>query len=594
MAVIRFAIVISLFVLAGCGSGGDSSDGAGGASTGSPSFAGIGVYIQQHDPAEFSAALAKVSAMGMKQVRLTYSWNLFEPRPGELDVESLGSLVSQLQQLKTAGIKAILLFARTPCWAADTSLAEACIGDDSGRYTWGPPDPAHDYYGEFLGKLVSALRQQELLDAVEAWEIWNEANVPYFWGVVASDDDPEQVVRSRNGELVPPEDLCTASAITEEGCQLAFVPEYMPLLLAANRALDAAYAGSGETPVVLGFSVSGMDIAYLEEAYRYIRNHPEGRPSSDYFDAIAIHPYSNNMPLDFQADIYSSIEAGVERILALMDANGDRGKPLYFTEFAWSNYDGLSLTEPDVLMGFPGVSQSVQKAYLAQLMGKINGDWKGRIATLLWSGVTDDKPLLADIEGRQELTNEASFYYQGLYAGANVATATPRLLVDFIHDYHANGGAVSVPSLAASIPESSPLYVYREAHVWSFPSGKRSDYRLIPADQGQPLVAGVQATGVNWKAVLTGNGYRLQVVANPGLCLASAGSGEDWYDNATTASCDRPETAWKLYPFQPGLVIQNVQSGRCLTYSEEYFADTLTVQPCDKYNHGQIFRVEQG
>lgn len=593
-------LLVLVLMLTACGGGsGDSAGGdipgseatdTSGGGVDSTTKAALGVYLQQHEPSGFSEAVTKAAAMGITEVRLTFSWNLMEPSSGEFDAGEMGSLMARLSELKNANMRAIVLFARTPCWAADTSLAEGCVNAGEQAYTWGPPQPGSGFYGDFLRHVVGELRAANLLGTIRGWEIWNEVNVPYFWGVDEYADNPDMVVRSSQGVATKRLDVCTPSATTEEGCQHLFVPEYMPLLLEANQSLKQAYAGSGTSPWVLGFSISGMDIAYFEEVYRYLRDQSQGRPASDYFDAIAIHPYSNNMPLDYRGNLYSSMGSGIQRILDLMSANGDAEKPLYFTEFAWSNYDGQSLTEPGVLMGFPGVAQATQVAYLQQLMEKINGDWKDRVTGLIWSGITDDAEVLTDIEGHLELDNEASFFYQGLYAGADIGTAAPRALVDYIARYNTGGEGILTESL--SLPQNIPLHVYREAGIWSFPSGKTSNYSVSSTALPEGLLAVDAATPETWTLIRTAAGYRLHSDLDTVHCLGSLASGETYYDKAGMQPCDNPDTEWNVYPFLPGVVLQNVQSGRCLSYNQEYFGDVLVVEVCDKYKHGQIFRVQ--
>ena len=130
---------------------------------------------------------------------------------------------------------------------------------------------------------------------VDAWEIWNEPNMTYSM----TGADPSQ---------------------------------YAALLRAAY---PAAHAGDPSTQVVFG-GPSENDVPWIQRAYA------AGIHGS--FDVMATHPYMgpSDAPPETPDDgsIYKLTH--VSAVHDLMAANGDGGKPIWFTEFGWSSHANTS------------------------------------------------------------------------------------------------------------------------------------------------------------------------------------------------------------------------------------------------------------
>src|ERR1700742_3047322 len=97
-------------------------------------------------------------------------WHLVEPMPGAFNWGYVDHWINGAQQ---RGLKVLGLIAYTPDWARAP-----------GSYFSAPPvDP--NTYAAFAEKVVHRYR-----DRVKDWEIWNEPNVPLFFG-----DVPDRAAR---------------------------------------------------------------------------------------------------------------------------------------------------------------------------------------------------------------------------------------------------------------------------------------------------------------------------------------------------------------------------------------------------------------
>lgn len=150
-----------------------------------------------------------------------------------------------------------------------------------------PTDPGT--YARFVAAL--AARYDRVTPV--AWEVWNEPNDPRFWK--------------------PAPD-----------------PAAYTLLL---KATASAIRGAAPTATVLGGSILYGDSRFLAGMYA------AGAKGS--FDGLAVHPYAQDRaPLDV-GDPYHSFVGGLDRLRAVMRANGQAQVPFWITEMGWSTETGL-------------------------------------------------------------------------------------------------------------------------------------------------------------------------------------------------------------------------------------------------------------
>lgn len=154
---------------------------------------------------------------------------------------------------------------------------------NGGRGGATPPADVADYAAG--ARIIS----ERLRGKVAAWEVWNEPNLSSFW----EGKDPVR---------------------------------YAELLRAAYPAFKA---GDPAAKVVMG-APAYNDVPWLTAVY--------AAGAAGSFDVMATHPYmgmADNAPeLERPGDIGTL--TNVAAVHALMAANGDRGKPIWFTEFGWS------------------------------------------------------------------------------------------------------------------------------------------------------------------------------------------------------------------------------------------------------------------
>jgi polysaccharide biosynthesis protein PslG len=174
---------------------------------------------------------------------------------------------------------------------------------NGGQGTNVPPTNPNDYAnfarwaaGHFAGR-------------VAAWEIWNEPNTSAFW----SGTDPAA---------------------------------YAALVKVSYPAIKA---GDPSTLVVVG-NTSYNDTAYLSALFA------DG--IHGYFDVLATHPYQGvaNQPPEIADDGTEWTMAHVAAVHNLMAANGDSSKPIWFTEFGWSNHANTA-SSPNWMLGVTDAQQ---------------------------------------------------------------------------------------------------------------------------------------------------------------------------------------------------------------------------------------------
>ena len=235
---------------------------------------------------------------GLTWVRIDVSWRGLEPRRGKFSVRYGNRLERCVALAKRRGLRVLVTLGWTPKWA------------NGGRKTNVPPRRASDY-AAIATRFATRLRGR-----VDAWEVWNEPNVPDGWA-----GSPEAYAR---------------------------------LLKTAYPAFKRA---DPQTLVVLG-GTSGNDDKFIGRLYA------AGARAS--FDVVATHPYQGvaNAPPERPDDGERWWVTHVDAVRALMVANGDAAKPIWFTESGWSAHENAPGTPPWRL----GVTEAEQADYAARLV----------------------------------------------------------------------------------------------------------------------------------------------------------------------------------------------------------------------------------
>src|SRR5690242_17365731 len=118
--------------------------------------------------ADVNRELDAVSKTGASWLRILIDWNRIEPVKGQYDWSYVDGLVgaARAHNLKVLGVIAF-----TPPWARP-----------AGTYFSYPPVNAADY-GQFSAAVV-----RRYGDRVSSWELWNEPNLPQFFGYLVDNN----------------------------------------------------------------------------------------------------------------------------------------------------------------------------------------------------------------------------------------------------------------------------------------------------------------------------------------------------------------------------------------------------------------------
>lgn len=220
-----------------------------------------------------------LAELKVRFIRVDFIWPIIEPSRGEHLWSTYDGFVKQARQ---HGIRILALVGFAPDWA-------------NGGGSSAKPPRDRSAWVSFLQALVGRYKpcgdlaaQEGWTDGygIQAWEIWNEPNHPLFW-----DPAPDAAA-------------------------------YVPLLADAYGAIKTLDPHSVVLNGGLTMGTGGKCFAascYIEKMY--------ANGAKDYFDVMALHPYTPGPP--------DGIEAKVETVRALMDANGDAGKPIWLTEFGY-------------------------------------------------------------------------------------------------------------------------------------------------------------------------------------------------------------------------------------------------------------------
>lgn len=271
----------------------------------------FGVHSRGIETAKYAS---KIKEIGAKVVRLPITWHLMEEAgAGQTAQWFWNELDADIAAIEKAGAKPILQMSQTPCWASSDPM-KRCQDANYDGYLKYPPTDVNNY-----GKAFARLAQR-YKGRVLAYEIWNEPNftgnwLPYRARPLASNDN--------YGSFI----------------DLAAAAHYTNLVKATYSRLKAA----DPSAKVLAGSIAGGDVAYVQAMYK--------AGVKGYFDALAIHPYTDvypngkdsfgpdECPVGVRDPKFWCFQVGVENIRKAMLAAGD-DKQIWFTEFGFdSNTD---------------------------------------------------------------------------------------------------------------------------------------------------------------------------------------------------------------------------------------------------------------
>jgi hypothetical protein len=233
-------------------------------------------------PRERRRILRRLHAAGVELIRQTFDWSRVERAPGRYELAALDAYVAAAA---AAQIELLPVLFNPPPFRSSAPRRGA------GRATYPPKRPAS--LGRFAAALArrygpggSLWRARPRLPRVpiRAWQVWNEPNLPIYWG---GDPDP---------------------------------PAYARLLAAAKRALKAVDPHAEVVSAGLPESRLGMPFE------QFVRALYEAG-AADSLDTFALHPYAANAAAALRA---------IERARELLDELHAE-PPIWVTELGWAS-----------------------------------------------------------------------------------------------------------------------------------------------------------------------------------------------------------------------------------------------------------------
>jgi hypothetical protein len=252
---------------------------------------------------------------GIESVRAVFSWAAAQPQQnGPIDFTATDQLVAMAA---ARGMTVMPTVMYSPAWAA------APIPSSVEFYDLHPPgnDAAYAAYVKALvqryGPHGSFWKDNPTIRKVpiRLWQIWNEPNFNYDW--------PEPKGKT-------------------------FAASYVKLVKATRAAIKSVDPGA--KVVLAGFPNYAWE--YVADVYKV----PGARSS---FDIVAVHPYTTDP---------KNVIKFLQKVRTVMNANGDKSKPMVITETGWQSSQGQDPSD-DYCCQTTGKGQASKIAALLPLLG---------------------------------------------------------------------------------------------------------------------------------------------------------------------------------------------------------------------------------
>jgi hypothetical protein len=239
-----------------------------------------------------------MKTLGVKYVRMDFSWETFEPvRDAPFRFSTYDRLVNWTM---ANGLEIVALPLFVPSWLRPVGGGMTSIPMSGPDF-----DDFVTQYGQFIYALVS-----HYVGSIRYFEIWNEPNTKTFW------NDSEGTIR--NGFYIG------GKAITK----------YVSLL---KTAYGQAKIANPDSMIISGGIANDWD--YLQGMY--------DNGVNGYFDYFGSHPYFNHSPTKnydpdnmVLADPTFGYFPKIELMKNIMVSNGDNYKEIFITELGIGNSTG--------------------------------------------------------------------------------------------------------------------------------------------------------------------------------------------------------------------------------------------------------------
>lgn len=404
-------------------------------------FATNGSFTQ-YSHATIDADISRMVGLGAGWIRLNVEWNQIQA--GGSGSFSWTNLDYCVDAAVSAGLKVLATIVFTPSWARAV---------DTGKY-WDAPDPTK--LATFAGVAVNRYK-----DRIKHWEFWNEPNLSSFW-----------YTNSTSG----------VSAAAYTACLQAIYPA----IKTADPLATVITGGLANASNPTSGAVEADPRTFLAQIY--------GAGGKDYFDAVAMHPYTQP---GFPGETQSwNPWYRMTQMRNTMVAQGDAAKPMWITESGCATSGTTA-----------GTYETEAKA--AEIIGKGITEWN----KLPWGGNNGNGPPILTYEIRDQGTSGDRENFFGAYANGGTAKAL------IVAAFQAGG----VASAGAIMDDSPRVYL---------PMEEASGYPQDASGNGAHVTAGAAtayhaAGAVDFAITFNGtsDGFR---IPDPGVTTQPVDVGNDF------------------------------------------------------------------
>ena len=293
-----------------------------------PSPYGVCAHLQRHgDSAWRNAECAAIAAAGISHVRFDLDWWRVQPRPdAPFDFSYYDPIVADCER---HGLVPLPILFSPPGWAK-------------------PASEHLEAYGRFVEAVVAHFGEH-----LPEIEIWNEQNLPVFWGKAPDPKEYTALLRvayeaARRANASASGHLSGEAALRPQSGHLSGEAALRPQSghLSSEAALNGGTAAP--SPRVLFGGTAGVALDFIRPVYE--------AGGKDFFDAMVIHPYSHPFAPD------GRLEKVIASLRALMAEFGDADKPIIFSEHGWPTHNA-SIKGASLMLAGLKIARPEQKTW---------------------------------------------------------------------------------------------------------------------------------------------------------------------------------------------------------------------------------------
>ena len=280
--------------------------------------------LNGYTPEQRQYVVNELQAAGVGWVRIDIGWASVETYQKGPPYEEwyLDQLADAITRANAAGLKVLGTVWGTPCWAIDPTPPD-CQPTDDQYMNYPPADPRG--YAD-VAAMLAARFDGGPSGRIDAWEAWNEPDLPYFFD--PAETDPQ--VRAK--------DYVDDVLLPAFGC-----PDAPNGFQAGNPRSIAVLGGPTYEPARIESEPAQPDEEWwINYVYDWLGKDGTACPPSQHFEVMAVHPYL--APLDLPPEVPDQdgtniyLLSHVATVRAVMASYGDGSKDIWFTEFGWSSH----------------------------------------------------------------------------------------------------------------------------------------------------------------------------------------------------------------------------------------------------------------